>query len=437
MDEPRHILATLDGLPAGEEAVLATVVDVVGSGYRRPGARMLLTRGGDRVGGVSGGCLEADLMRRAFALTANGPQCVDYDTRGDEEHPTGKYDTGCEGVIRVLVERVTPETAADSSHPLAALRSLPDADEPVAAATVYCVDGNVGASVGDGAVLSSDGTSDDHRNRHGTPRRQPRVGEDHATDPRLPPRRRDRGMSGSLVFDCSFAPGLLARAIRDDLEVARESPNARSQVYELPTGRAHVLLEPLRPPRDLVIFGAGDDARPLVRLAAGLGWRVTVADKRPTWADARLFPGAKRVICAAPDDTLRRLRLREETAVVLMTHSLGDDAALLPEVLKSPAGYVGLLGPKSRAAKLMIELHRRGELPDAAALARLHAPVGLDLGSAEPAGVALSILSQIEASFNGRDGGPLSGRTRGIHEPHARGRRDLRDVVPATAKVEA
>ena len=85
----------------------------------------------------------------------------------------------------------------------------------------------------------------------------------------------------------------------------------------------------------------------------------------------------------------------------------------------------------------MIELHRRNKLPDAAALARLHAPVGLDLGSAEPAGVALSILSQIEASFNGRDGGPLSGRTRGIHEPHQRGRRDLRDDVPAIAKVEA
>ena len=179
-----------------------------------------------------------------------------------------------------------------------------------------------------------------------------------------------------------------------------------------------------------MVFGAGDDARPLVRLAAGLGWRVTVADKRPTWADARQFPEAARVICAAPNDALRRVRLREETAVVLMTHSLGDDAALLPEALTSPAGYVGLLGPKSRAAKLMIELHRRGRLPDAAALARLHAPVGLDLGGAEPAGVALSILSQIEASFNGRDGGPLSGRTRGIHEPHQRGRRDLRDDVP-------
>ena len=396
MDEPRHILATLDGLPHGEQAVLATVVDVVGSGYRRPGARMLLTRDGGRAGGVSGGCLEADLMRRAFALTANGPRCVDYDTRGDEEHPTGRYDTGCEGIVRVLVERVTRETAAEPSHPLAALRSLPDADEPLAAATVYRIDGSVGANVGDHAV-SSDASK----------------------------------------FDSSLPAGPLARAVLRDLQAVRSDRRPQSQVYELPTGRAHVLLEPLRPPRDLIVFGAGDDARPLVRLAAGLGWRVTVADKRPTWADARHFPDARRVICAAPDDALRRLRLREETAVVLMTHSLGDDAALLPEVLKSPAGYVGLLGPKSRAAKLMIELHRRGRLPDAAALARLHAPVGLDLGSAEPAGVALSVLSQIEASFNGRDGGPLSGRTRGIHEPHARGRRDLRDDVPLMAKVEA
>ena len=382
--------------------MLATVVDVVGSGYRRPGARMLLTRGGESTGGVSGGCLEGDLIRRAFSLTANGPRCVDYDTRGDEEHPAGRYDTGCEGVVRVLVERVTRESAARPSHPLAALRAAQDADDPAAAATVYRVDGEAGATVGDHAVLSG-----------------------------------SLGLVGAVAW--TLAAGPLARAVLADLKEVRTAARPRSQVYELPSGRVHALLEPVRPPRDLVVFGAGDDVRPLVALAAALGWRVTVADRRPTWATAARFPDARRVICAPPDESLRRVGLGAETAVVLMTHSLGDDAVLLPAVLASAAGYVGLLGPKARAARLMAELHRVGRLPSPASLARLHAPVGLDLGSAEPAGVALSVLAQIEASFHGRDGGPLAGRTRPIHEPHPQERRDLRDDVrePAASETPA
>lgn len=126
MDEPRHILETLDRLPTGEQAVLATVVDVVGSGYRRPGARMLLTRSGTRSGGISGGCLEGDLARRCWDLTTKGPVCVDYDTRGDIDQPAGPYDTGCEGLVRVLVERI-PEWLP-RWHPLETMRDMLLAD---------------------------------------------------------------------------------------------------------------------------------------------------------------------------------------------------------------------------------------------------------------------------------------------------------------------
>ena len=464
----------LAALPPGEVAVLATVVDVVGSGYRRPGARMLLTRDGGRVGGVSGGCLEADLARVAFALTADGPACVDYDTRGDQEHPAGRYDTGCDGVVRVLVERVDRRAAGDPSHPLSALRAAARADGRAAVATVYRVedlDVGGGDAVGRGVVSASAGAAGpavvgDHAVLHAGPHAGPsesaalrgttlnpqvvsEAGDGAvAPDPGGPSTAAalwsgpasscvaGLGFSSAGRFITTLAPGPLPRAVRDDLLAIGSGGSSCSKVYELPDGRVHVLLEAVVPPRDLVVFGAGDDVRPLVALAAGLGWRVTVADKRPAWADKRYFPDAAQVTCAPPGEALGRVRLRETTAVVLMTHSVTDDAALLPGVLASPAGYVGLLGPKSRAARLMAELHRRGQLPAAASIARLHAPVGLDLGSAEPVGVALSVLAQIEAYFNGRDGGALAGRTRGIHEPHRRARRDLRDDVidlpPAT-----
>ena len=157
MDEPRHILATLDAVPAGEQAVLATVVDVVGSGYRRPGARMLLTRGGGRAGGVSGGCLEADLMRRAFALTAQRPAVRRLRHARRRGTPDRQAMTPAARESSASWSSASrSESAADPSHPLAALRSLPDADEPLAAATVYRVDGSVGANVGDHAVHFGD-----------------------------------------------------------------------------------------------------------------------------------------------------------------------------------------------------------------------------------------------------------------------------------------
>ena len=110
MKDIAEILALWDQARcAGESAVLATVVRTQGSSYRLPGARMLLTRTGKRAGAVSGGCLEDDLVKKAWWLTENGPVIRRYDTTADGELATGGYGLGCNGIIHVLLERITPQ----------------------------------------------------------------------------------------------------------------------------------------------------------------------------------------------------------------------------------------------------------------------------------------------------------------------------------------
>src|SRR5579863_9422854 len=111
MKEFGDVLALWSQLEAkGEPAVLATVVKTQGSSYRLPGARLLLTRSGQRAGSISGGCLEDDLVKKAWWLTENGPVIRRYDTTPDGEIGA-EYGLGCNGIIHVLLERVTPGNA--------------------------------------------------------------------------------------------------------------------------------------------------------------------------------------------------------------------------------------------------------------------------------------------------------------------------------------
>lgn len=366
--EHRDILELFDALPPGEVAVLATVVEVRGSAYRRPGARLLLVRDGRRAGSISGGCLESDLHRRAWGLTQSGPKLVAYDTRGDDERPAGEFNTGCDGIIRVLIERVI----AGESHPaLVALRDAQASETPIALATVCEAPDDAGFTIG-------------ARLRAGQP---------------------PRGLG--------FPAGEISCAL------SRFERNAKPtlQSIEIESGEmVAIFLEQLRPPRPVIVFGAGDDAATFADLAATLGWSTIVVARRPGAFEGRRFANARQTLTAAPLDALRRLRITPETAIVLMTHRYDDDLALVPALLASPAFYIAMLGPKARTARLVRDLSLRGELPGADAFDRLHAPAGLDIGGDGAAAVALSVLAEIESAANARDGGPLRDRRGPIHD---------------------
>ena len=117
----RDLATTTVKLPRRVPAlsVLATVVDVKGSGYRRPGARLLITEDGDQFGMISGGCLERDLVKHAFVSTDAGPVLVTYDTRGNRIDPAGPYNTGCDGVVSILLERLAPNDSLEFLSPTA------------------------------------------------------------------------------------------------------------------------------------------------------------------------------------------------------------------------------------------------------------------------------------------------------------------------------
>jgi CTP:molybdopterin cytidylyltransferase MocA len=130
-----------------------------------------------------------------------------------------------------------------------------------------------------------------------------------------------------------------------------------------------------------------------------LGWRMTVADHRPAYADKTRFPRARRVLLATPGQLGQQLDLANFDAAVVMSHHIATDLAALEVLAATPIPYVGLLGPASRRKRLLADL---GTATAARFGARLHAPVGLELGGRDPASIALAITAEIQAHLHGR-----------------------------------
>lgn len=360
----------LNAARAMPRAVLGTLVDVRGSSYRRPGARVLVGEDGRRVGMISGGCLEREVVRQAFALTEGGPTLASYDTRGDALRPFGAYGSGCEGIVSLWLERVGGPSCA-----LGAIEAAWAAGEALGVATVYDAQGAGEALLGRRATLRAGAWSGD-----------PSVEE---------------------VFGEAVAGAWGARW-----------PSAVTA--SVGGGEVTALVEHLPPPPELLVYGAGDDVQPLVAMAAAMGWAVHVVDRWPALATTARFPQAASVRCVAPEVAGEAVTIRPWTHALLMTHSLRDDLVLLPMLLDSPSPWIGLLGPRRRTMRLMAELASRGRLPDAEALARVQTPAGLDLGAEAPEEVALSVLAGLVAARNGACGGLLRDASGAIHAEHAR-----------------
>ncbi|MDI3316301.1 MAG: XdhC family protein [Bacillota bacterium] len=197
--------------------------------------------------------------------------------------------------------------------------------------------------------------------------------------------------------------------------LAAARPRSGSAEAELPGGaRLPLFFDVQAAPPELVLFGAGHDAVPLAQGGSRLGFRVLVVDPREAYATPERFPGAE-VVPLAPDELEGRLHLGPRSYAVVMNHHLVRDRLSLRFALASEAAYVGLLGPRERAERILEELRREGFRPSPAALARLYSPVGLDVGAEGPEEVAVSILAEVLAVRNGHRGGFLRERSGSIH----------------------
>jgi xanthine dehydrogenase accessory factor len=351
--ETASIVERLAATP-GAGAALATVVRIAGSAYRRPGAKLLVDEGGATSGCVSGGCLEADVREVALSVLRSGsPRLRHYDTGADGAVPWG-LGLGCEGAVDVFVQPAAVASAA-----------LRRAAELVAARAAFAL-----CTVVEGA----------------------RAGRALAW---VPPPGAGAGGTGDPALDAAIgeaAAGLLARG----------------ETALVAVGGHDVFVDALTPPPHLVVFGAGEDARPLARVAAGVGFDVTIVDHRPAYLTPERFPPGVRLVERRAADGVAGLGLGARAFAVVQTHALEHDRAWTRALLAEPLAYLGVLGPRTRTEDLLREL-------GAAAPAHLFAPVGLDVGAEGAEQIAVSIVAEALAVRAGRTAGHLRARGGSIH----------------------
>ncbi|HEY0101605.1 MAG TPA: XdhC family protein, partial [Pyrinomonadaceae bacterium] len=383
MNEVRALVEAFDGAnERGERCALATVVSVEGSSYRRPGARMLVCEGGASTGTISAGCLEADVIEHAKRVIRTGEAVlVEYDTASTSDEMAWGLGLGCNGVVRVLVEPLAP----GSTYVEALRRSCRTREEasPVTVATVYQQTASGSASAAAARV---------------------------ATGARL---FIDEGGAACREHLSDEAASL----IEGDVRMTACAEPSGTRVYEVEGGSLKVFVETLLPPVQLVIFGAGHDALPVVEFARGLGWQTEVVDPQARPACLSRFAPADRVTLSRPEEVGARVRITPQTLTLLMSHNYSHDLALLKFLLASPARYIGVMGPRKRTERMLCEL----AVSDGAFslreanMDRLHSPTGLDLGANTPAEIALSIITEMRAVLDGRRGGMLRERRGSIH----------------------
>jgi xanthine dehydrogenase accessory factor len=164
-------------------------------------------------------------------------------------------------------------------------------------------------------------------------------------------------------------------------------------------GEMSVFLERITAAPELVVFGAGYIAKPLAAIAAGCGFDVTVVDDRAEWATEERFPGA-RLHRGAPEDFARAWTTRGDEYAVVVTHDHGLDQRLVQALLERPLGFLGMIGSIPKQRKFMLRLRARGFTPEQ--IARLHTPLGIDIGAETPEEIAVSVVAQLVALRRGK-----------------------------------
>jgi len=347
---------------ADKQTALATVVHVEGSSYRRAGARMLITEDGQLTGAISGGCLEGDALRKArLVMAQNKPMLVTYDTTDDDDAKFG-VGLGCNGIIHILIE---PISAAKPTNPIQLFKLFLSRREPVVLITLFTMNDKQAPQPGTCLLLTQAGN-----------------------------------IKGAFP-DETIKDMLLADA--NDVLVNGNSVT-KTYIYG---DKFTCFIELLQPTVSLVIFGAGNDAIPLVQLAAVLGWHIYMVDGRSNYAIPERFPLATKIIIAKPENALSQIDIDERTVIILMTHNYNYDLAVLKQLLPLQIPYVGALGPKKRLHRMLDELRDEGmEITDEY-LASIYGPAGLDIGSENADEIALSIIAEMQAVLKNRVGTSL------------------------------
>jgi xanthine dehydrogenase accessory factor len=346
MSEWRALIeAARDLRERSEPYFVATVVDVQGSSYRKPGARMLFTSERWLAGSVSGGCLERGILAKGAFLTRDGgARLVTYDGAVDE-----RSGSGCDGTVHVLVER----------------SSEPELSDPVAFAARCLTNETIGVRF--------------------------TVYRSHV--PELTP-----GMHHVELASGEQTSTLPQGPLRSELRKrAREllaGPTVRSRA--LHTGAADLLVDVVVPPVHLFVFGTAHDAVPLVALGKAVGFTVTVYEPHAQLGTRERLRAADQLLSGSIDRAVTKLERCARPAAIVMSHDYQRDLTALEALLRSSARYIGLLGSRERCARLLAQCSTEGR-SSAETSQRVHAPVGLAIGAESPSEIALAIVAEVQA----------------------------------------
>lgn len=326
-----------------EPLTLVTLLHVEGSAYRRPPARMLVDRAKRSWGSVAGGCLESTVIDTAARCAS--ARIESFDTGRPDDLLFG-YGLGCAGRITLLFE---PCGVSLLHLPLVAAAAA-------ARERLLCIT----------AVGRDDGAT-----------------------------RVARVVAGNN--------GVILQSTGDPALDAALTGHSSSVQGAVAGSNLRVFVETIEPPMQLLIFGAGNDSIPLAESATALGWKPVVIDRREAWLDARRYPAGTRLLCAAEAEAT--IRYDRRTLAVLMTHNYPADVAILTDLQQRALPYVGIVGSRRRFSSLLDELQLSGAAD--VYLRTLHGPAGIDLGSSDPAEIALAILAEASRVVSGAGGESL------------------------------
>ena len=213
-------------------------------------------------------------------------------------------------------------------------------------------------------------------------------------------------------------PGLDAAAIAEAralLQSAQTSLRSFGEDGEPAGDDVRIFIQTFAPKPDMFVFGAIDFSRAMASVGKFMGYRVTVVDARPVFATKARIPDADEIVVAWPDEFLEKAKVDGRTALIVLTHDVKFDVPLLRVALGTEAGYIGAMGSRRTHAN-RVEALREAGITDAG-LARIHAPVGLDIGARTPEETAISIAAEIVSMRSGRAGGSLRDGTLPVHGP--------------------
>lgn len=345
------------------DCALATVIHVEGSSYRRVGARMLIFQDGTWVGGISGGCLEGDALRKAKLVIHNKKsKIVRYDTREESSQSIG-IGLGCNGLIDVLISPIEQEESINQfNNPIQVLEQCQQERAVHLLLTII-----------------------DHK--------------------------KQAQLNGQIFpLKAFYERGELnEQDLQTFQQVIQEvKRKKRSNIVELTYVK--LLIEYLAPPIQTLIFGGQYDVFSFAQLNQLLGWK-TILICNPQTTNKESLSLASEIIdhrnhVAFPE-------IDEHTVAILMAHDYKTDKQYLERLLKETnIQYIGMLGPKKRSDKMLGEL----DINEPEQLNRIFSPVGLDTGATNPEEIAVSIVAEIRAFFSKRTGQYLRERNAPIND---------------------